>query len=128
MAYNLFLICNITQPHFNLLYHLFVSAPSAPNATLVDAKTESVTINVSGNNNKVFDTYCVKIDSMQNCSTNGTNSTDILNITGLTAGTNYTFNVYTVYQGLLSEHWTQIQSFTSKKLMNPILCLKHMHC
>ena len=47
---------------------------------------------------------------------NGNNSSNVLNITGLTAGTNYTFHVYTVYENVLSEKYTTIQSFTSKKI------------
>jgi len=65
------------------------------------------------------------------CSTNGTKGLDVLNVTGLTAGTNYTFHVYTVWQGVLSDNATTIQSFTSKKSFQyrviHNLCHKHMH-
>jgi len=101
-----------------LLY--FVSASLAPYATLGDVETYSLTIDVAGNYAKTFDSYCVKVMNMQECSTNGTKGTNVLYITGLTAGTNYSFHVYTVWQDVLSEHATTIQSFTSKNLIKCI--------
>jgi len=84
---------------------------------LGDVETESLTIDVTGNSENTFDIYCVKLGS--ECLTNGSKYSDILNITGLTAGTNYTFHVYTVWQGVLSERNTPIQTFTSKKSIKP---------
>ena len=78
-------------------------------------ETNSISIDVTGNEHTTFDAYCVKMDIMQECATNGTNSTDVLNMTELQAGTNYTFYVYTIYQDVLSTNYTTVQSFTSKK-------------
>jgi len=68
---------------------------------------------------------------MQKCSINGTKGLDVLNITGLAAGINYTFHVYKVWHGVLSANATTIQSFTSKKSFQyrviHNLCHKHMH-
>ena len=102
-------------PHFiSAVYlHVFVAASSAPTAALGDVKTDSLTINVTGNSKITFDTYCVKMANEQKCWTNDTKGSDVINITGLTTGTNYTFHVYTVWKGVLSEHYTPIQSFTS---------------
>jgi len=97
----------------NGLYSVFVSASLAPYAVLGDVETESLTIDVTGNDWNTFDTYCVKMGTIQECLVNGTYSSNVFNITGLAAGTNYTFHVYTVYKDVLSEHYSTIQSFTS---------------
>ena len=109
----------------------FVSASLAPNATLDDVQTDSLTIDVAGNSKNTFDSYCVKMVNKQLCLTNGTRDSDVLNMTGLTNGTSYTFHVYTVWQGVLSEHYTTIQSFTSKNSFYnetyTILYYQHIH-
>ena len=81
---------------------------------LGNVESDSLAINLTGNDVNTFDTYCVKMETMQECLVNGTYSSNVLNITGLVAGTNYTLHVYTVYKDVLSEHYSTIQSFTSK--------------
>lgn len=92
---------------------LSLAGPVSPKADYNDAENNSISIQVRENNDKVFDKYCIQYNT-DSCNLYRNKSETILTINELTAGTNYTFHVFTVFQDVLSKGYASISSFTSK--------------
>ncbi|XP_053390365.1 receptor-type tyrosine-protein phosphatase S-like [Mercenaria mercenaria] len=94
-------------------YHteeLTQSAPKRPTAVRGTVDFKNVTIDLSGNNDLIFDYYKIQYNNKTERIFNRTEERAVLS--ELTPGTRYTFEVYTVLTGITSDGFSTITTFT----------------
>ncbi|XP_053398119.1 receptor-type tyrosine-protein phosphatase beta-like [Mercenaria mercenaria] len=86
------------------------SAPERSTAVRGTVDFKSVTINLSGNNDLIFDYYKIQYNNKTERILNRTEERAVLS--ELTPGTRYTFEVYTILTGIKSGGFSAITTFT----------------
>ncbi|XP_053390363.1 receptor-type tyrosine-protein phosphatase eta-like, partial [Mercenaria mercenaria] len=94
------------------------SAPERPTSFRDTVESKSVTIDLSGNSHLLFDYYKIQYNNKTERLLNRTEGRAVLS--ELTPGTEYTFEVYTVLTGIMSDGFSTITTFTLPLLPNKV--------